>query len=234
MIDTINELNIREFIERGVKKPLLFYSPFYEEAIKFRPLGELEIHECFNKPLNTFSDDETLKAYMDLKNQGKISLAKYDILKIDIKALSDAMNEVVQWIVYTATKDFQDEDYTYEDVKYLKGMSDLAHLILKTSGNSSDSKDLINKFIKTPQGESLAYLINFRGYKLAELQELTPLQKSFLIRADPERMKIEKEWELQGMGVGVLDFNVSPEEHAKQLQKVFGDDAIRQNKQETN
>lgn len=151
---------------------------------------------------------------MELRNSGKISFLKFNPLKIDKKKLADAMDEMMTWIVYMSTKDFQDKDYSLEDVKKLKGISDLGHLIMQVSGNTEKCTDLLKKFIKDPISQSLIYLINKRGYQLGELKDLTKLQKEFLIRADPTKMAIQHKYDLESQSPGSIDF--SDQDTAKQ------------------
>lgn len=178
----LSEINVREFVQRGIKKPLKFYIN-ERECIKFRALGDLEIHEAYNKPVNKIQDNYTLQAFLSARNNGEVNLELLDVELIDLQLLLDCMDEIKSWLIYLATKDFQprQEDYSIEDVKKLEGVFVFATLILDVSGNTDHAEEIIKIFTKTKEGKALRFYLRENNSSLtSSYQDLTRNQMNFL------------------------------------------------------
>jgi len=186
----LNELNVREFIQRGIEKPLLF--PINKKlTLKFRPLGDLEVHEAYNKPLDKLNNNlDTLKAFLVSRNNGILDLDSIDIDKIDLELLMNCIDEIKAWIIYLSTRDFQDDEYVVDDVKKLNKIFELSSLILMVSGNTEYSTEIIRKFSESKEGRALRYYLESGKFKISKsLNEMTRNQMNFIQFTSKEYVK---------------------------------------------
>jgi len=217
----LDEVNVREFVQRGIEKPLIF--PINENlGIKFRPLGDLEIHEAYNKPLNRINDAYTLQAFLIARNNGEIDLEFSDVKKIDMQLLCDCMDEVKAWLIYFATRDFQDEDYSIEDIKKLKDIWIFSNIILHVSGHSGEAMRIIKEFSESEEGKNLRFFLEQSKCKIvSDFNEITKTQMDFLYFTSPEyqRRKMLEEME-NAPNASVLNFK-NPDKTKEQFEVLW-------------
>jgi len=192
---------ILKHIKLGTKEVL--YYPYAEgkQPLPLRPISTWELDDCFYKALEDTPDniaDFIVKVKLDLidkktninvENTGYIKLMKF-------------YNSIDYWIVYYSMKDFQDKqfslpDYTeidsfpkgfYEVMKMI-GVHKIAKFVLSSSIRS---EDVIKEIFKDEAGKEVASIYLYLNVPLAEMGDITKLQRDFMIYSKLHLGKIVK------------------------------------------
>jgi len=131
--------------------------------------------------------------------------------------LHDCTDEVKGWIIYFATKDFQDNDYSFDDIKKLKNVLIFAVLIMDVSGNTPHAKKIINEFAETVEGKNLRYYLDEGNFKIvSSFNDLTKTQKDFLyFTSEDYQIKKREDMKknlLDGTTINFQDLDLAPKQ----------------------
>jgi len=192
------KLDILRHIKLGVKE--VFYYDYDGNALPLRPISSYELDDCFYKAL-----DYATPKVADLVIKLRLSLKKgnqeVDFSNEDYLSLQKHYDAISYWVVFHSMKDFQDEDFKipiYEQEEILpKGMfkirkmnyiHDMANIIINSSYRP---KEFIKQIVKDEIGKEIAYLTLYFNVPLANIPDITRLQREFLIYSKGEITKVK-------------------------------------------
>ncbi|MHC1591774.1 MAG: hypothetical protein ACXQS8_06795 [Candidatus Helarchaeales archaeon] len=138
-----------------------------------------------------------------------------------MELLCNCIDEVRAWLIYFATKDFQDEDYSIEDVKKLKDVWIFANLILHVSGHTSSAEEIIKEFAESVEGRNLRFFLEQSKCKLvSDFNEMTKTQMDFLYYTSQDYI-YKKKMEEREKAPDASIINFSDPESAKEQFEVL-------------
>jgi len=191
---------ILKHIRLGTKEVLFFPYNNGKDPLPLRPISTWELDDCFYKALEDTPNkiaDFIVKVKLDLidrktninvENTGYVKLMKF-------------YNTIDYWIVYYAMKDFQDELFStpnyneyglpngFSKIKEMTEIHEIAKYVLSSS---SGSNEVIKEIFKNDIGKELGYMILFLNQPLADIKDITKLQRDFVIYTKGEFPKIIK------------------------------------------
>jgi len=205
------KLDILRHIKLGVKE--VFYYDYSGNALPLRPISSYELDDCFYKALELATPkvaDLVIKLRLSLKEGNQ----EVDFSNEDYLSLQKHYDAISYWVVFHSMKDFQDEDFkklTFIDEEILpKGMFKIrqmnhVHDIAQAVVDSSyQPKDCIKQTIKDEKGIQIAHLVFYLNIPLANIPDLTKLQRDYLIYSKGEMIKVkasdvkEQQYEFSG------------------------------------
>ncbi len=172
----------------------VLYYPYTEgkQPLPLRPISSWELDDCFYKALEetpTNIADFIVKVKLDLiDRKTNINVENTGYVK-----LMNFYNSIDYWIVYYAMKDFQDEKFSfpnykeqeiyplpngYYEVLKMNEVHKIAKFILRAS---NCSEDVIKEVFKDDSGKEVATLYLYLNVPLAEMGEITNLQRDYMI-----------------------------------------------------
>lgn len=178
----------------------VLYYPYTEgkQPLPLRPISSWEMDDCFYRALEETPDNIAnfiVKVKLDLidrktninvENTGYVKLMKF-------------YNTIDYWVVYYGMKDFQDESFSipnfidndlpqgFLDIRKMDEVHEIAKFIL-TASNSNEL--IIKEVFRNEFGKELGYLLLFLKQPLADVQNITNLQRDFMIYAHGDLPKI--------------------------------------------
>ena len=191
-------LDTLRHIKLGVKE--VFYYDYDGEALPLRPISSYELDDCFYKSLKGATPkvaDLVVKLRLKIIDRAdEVEFSNQDYL-----SLQRHYDAISYWVVFHAMKDFQNEDFlipTYQENELLpKGIYEIRkmnyiHEIANIIVNSSyRPKEFIKQIIKDDLGKEVAYLVFYLNIPLANLSDLTRLQRDYLIYSKGEVTKVK-------------------------------------------
>lgn len=210
------KLDTLRHIKLGVKE--VFYYDYDGDALPLRPISSYELDDCFYEALsNATSRVADLVVKLRLKLIDKAD--EIDFSNKDYLSLQRHYDAISYWIVFHSMKDFQDEDFKipiYQENELLpKGMFQIRkmshiHNMANTIINSSyKPKEFLKQIIKDGLGREVAYLTLYFNVPLAQINDITKLQKNFLIYSKGEIIKASdiktKQYEFSGEKLTIGD-----------------------------
>ena len=192
---------ILKHIKLGTKEVL--YYPYAEgkHVLPLRPISSWEMDDSFYRALeDTPSNiaDFIVKVKLDLidkktninvENTGYVKLMKF-------------YNTIDYWVVYYAMKDFQDEQFivpNYSEIdSYPKGFYEVmkmqeVHKIAKFILSASNrTKEVIKEIFTDNMGREVACVSLFLNIPIAEMGNITDLQRDYMVYSKLHLFKIIK------------------------------------------
>ena len=208
------KLDTLRHIKLGVNE--VFYYDYDGNALPLRPISSYELDDCFYKALEYATPkvaDLVLKLRLKLiKKSEEVDFSNQDYL-----SLQRHYDAISYWIVFHAMKDFQDEDFSipiYENEEVLpKGMFKIRkmnhiHNMANIVVNSSyKPKEFIKQIIKDELGKEVAYLVLYFNVPIANIPDITRLQRDFLIysKGEMRKVKVSDKYEMSGKTMTIGD-----------------------------
>lgn len=192
---------VLKHIKLGTNEVL--YYPYGEgsEPLPLRPISSMELDECFYEALRGAPDniaDYIVKVKLDLIGRD----TNINVTNTGYVKLMNFYNTIDYWVVFHAMKDFQDDwfkikDYTKSEaypkgfyyVQKMQVIHDIAKFIL---GASSRPKEVIKELFKDDYGREVAYLVLYMNIPLADIKDITHLQRDYIIYSKTDLPKIIK------------------------------------------
>jgi hypothetical protein len=191
---------ILKHIRLGTKEVL--YYPYTEgkQVLPLRPISTWEMDDCFYRALDDTPENIAnfiVKVKLDLidrktninvENTGYVKLMRF-------------YNTIDYWVVYYGMKDFQDESFSTpnysEDglpngflvVKKMDEIHEIAKFILTAS---SSTEEIVKEVFRNEFGKELGYMLLVLKQPLADVTEITRLQRDFVLYTKGELPKIIK------------------------------------------
>ncbi|KKM93957.1 hypothetical protein LCGC14_1203120, partial [marine sediment metagenome] len=196
----------------------VFYYDYDGNALPLRPISSYELDDCFYKALEYATPkvaDLVLKLRLKLiKKSEEVDFSNQDYL-----SLQRHYDAISYWIVFHAMKDFQDEDFSipiYENGEVLpKGIFQIRkmnyiHDIANITVNSSyKPKEFIKEIIKDELGKEVAYLVLYFNVPIANINDITRLQRDFIVYYKGEITKVKniktEQYEFSGKKLTIGD-----------------------------
>jgi len=213
------KLDTLRHIKLGVNE--VFYYDYDGNALPLRPISSYELDDCFYKSL-IYATERVVNLVVKLRLNIIKKSQNVDFSNEDYLSLQKHYDTISYWVVFHSMKDFQNEDFSipvYHDEELLpKGMFQIMkmnyiHDIANKIVNSSyRPKEFIKQIIKDDVGTEIAYLTLYFNVPLANISDITRLQRDFLIHSKGEITKGKysdiktKQYELSGkpMTIGEL------------------------------
>jgi len=210
------KLDTLRHIKLGVNE--VFYYDYDGNALPLRPISSYELDDCFYKALEYATPkvaDLVLKLRLKLiKKSEEVDFSNQDYL-----SLQRHYDAISYWIVFHAMKDFQDEDFSipiYENGEVLpKGIFQIRkmnyiHDIANITVNSSyKPKEFIKEIIKDELGKEVAYLVLYFNVPIANINDITRLQRDFIVYYKGEITKVKniktEQYEFSGKKLTIGD-----------------------------
>ena len=137
-----------------------------------------------------------------------------DFSNEDYLSLQKHYDAISYWVVFHSMKDFQDEDFKKPIVKNneilpegifqirkMNHIHDMANIIVNSSYKP---KNVIKQIIKDKSGRNIASLVFYLNIPLADMPDITKLQRDYLIYSKGEMTKVKasdiktKQYEFSG------------------------------------
>ena len=205
------KLDTLRHIKLGVKE--VFYYDYDGNALPLRPISSYELDDCFYKAL-TFATKKVADLVIKLRLKLGEKSDEVDFSNEDYLSLQKHYDAISYWAVFHSMKDFQDEDFSipiYEDdellpkgiyqIRKMNYIHDIANIIVNSSYKP---KEFIKQIIKDEIGQDIAYLTLYFNVPIANINNITRLQRDFLIYSKGEMSKIKasdiktKQYEFSG------------------------------------
>ena len=212
------KLDTLRHIKLGVKE--VFYFDYDGNALPLRPISSYELDDCFYKALEYATPkvaDLVIKLRLKLIEKSE----EVDFSNQDYLSLQKHYDAISYWIVFHSMKDFQDEDFSipiYQDDELLpKGIFQIRkmsyiHNIANIIINSSyKPKEYIKQIIKDELGREVAYLVLYFNVPIANISDITRLQRDFIVYSKGEINKVKpsniktKQYEFSGKTMTIGD-----------------------------
>jgi len=178
---------ILKHIKLGTKE-VLYFNYVGRFPLPLRPLSSWELDDCFYKALKE-APSKIASFLVDLK---------LDLLKDDVKInlsnegyaeLRKYYDSIDYWIVYHAMKDFQDEWFRQPDFETdipkgfekIKEMQEIHKIAAFVYDTSYQPREVIEKIFKDKYGREVAYCVFYLKVPLADIPDLTKLQRDYLL-----------------------------------------------------
>ena len=213
------KLDILRHIKLGVKE--VFYYDYDGNALPLRPISSYELDDCFYKALD-YATPKVADLVIKLRLKLKEGNDEVDFSNEDYLSLQKHYDAISYWVVFHSMKDFQDEDFKipiWEDDEILpKGMFQIRqmnhiHNIANFIVNSSyRPKEFVKQIVKDEIGREIAYLTLYFNVPLANIPDITRLQREFLVYSKGEITKVKAsdvykdkyEWSGEKLTIGEL------------------------------
>ena len=205
------KLDILRHIKLGVKE--VFYYDYDGQALPLRPISSYELDDCFYKALE-YATPEVAELVVKLRLKLKEGNQEVDFSNQDYLSLQKHYDAISYWAVFHSMKDFQNEDFKKPIVKdreilpkgifqirQMNHVHDIANIIVNSSYRP---KEFIKQIIKDKSGRELGYLTLYYNIPLADMPDITRLQRDYLIYFKGEITKVvasevkEKQYEFSG------------------------------------
>lgn len=220
-MNTQEKLDIVKHIKLGTSEVLYYPYNRGEQPLPLRPISSWELDQCFYNSL-LYAENKIANLVINLR-LGMIDKDRLINVSNDGYAkLLEFYNNVNYWIVYYGMKDFQDEDFSkpnYDDlfnhpngfylVKKMQEVHEIADFITTTS---NQSEVVLKEIFKNEYGREVAYLCYYLKIPLADIKDLTKLQRDYLIYANGNIDKIreknlkEKSYSISGKTMSIEEF----------------------------
>lgn len=189
-MDVKEKLEKLKHIRLGTSEVLYYPYNSGTEPLPLRPISSWELDECFYKALEHAQGKvseliinlklgliKDLKRNINVSNEGYAELLRYN-------------NTVDFWIVYYAMKDFQEEWFSKPDfleidepkgMKSIRLMSDVHEIAEFVMNASIGGEEVIKELFLDSYGREIAYCMYYLKIPLAELKNLTKLQREYVV-----------------------------------------------------
>jgi hypothetical protein len=154
--------------------------------ITLRAVSSSELDDAKYKS-QELCDDKLARMILRMR-MGQIN-GKIDIDSIPAELYKNYIKYILEfdyWVVYYAMKDFQPTDFSFDDVRKMRYVHEIADIIINIS---SSPNEVVIEFVKTEDGQELAKIIYELKQPLAMIKDLTSLQHSFLLFSSPNAPK---------------------------------------------
>jgi len=212
------KLDILRHIKLGVKE--VFYYDYDSNALPLRPISSYELDDCFYKALRgATSKVANLVIKLRLKLIKKAD--EVDFSNQDYLSLQRHYDAISYWVVFHAMKDFQNEDFSIPifrkgevlpkgifEVRKMNYIHNIANIIINSSYRP---KNVLKQIIKDESGREIAYLCLYLNIPLANIPDVTRLQRDYLVYYSGEITKIRasdiktKQYEFSGKSITIAD-----------------------------
>lgn len=212
------KLDVLRHIKLGVKE--VFYYDYDGEALPLRPISSYELDDCFYKALDYATPevaDLVIKLRLKIKDRNKQVVFSNE----NYLSLQKHYDAISYWAVFHSMKDFQDEDFKkpiLEDsnifpkgilqIRKMSHVHDIANTIINASHRP---KDLLKQIIKDKTGRNIGTLVFYLNVPLADIPDMTKLQRDYLIYYKGEITKVvasevkEQQYEFSGKTTTIGD-----------------------------
>lgn len=173
-------------IKLGTKE--VFYYDYEGDPLPLRPISSWEMDDALFQALR-FADKKIAEFVVKIKLG---LLGKQDEVKIDSTSyakLKKYYSSIDYWIVYHSMKDFQKEEFRKPN--YLSGMPNGMTIIRKMRhvhkisdkimNYSYQPGDVIQEFVRDEDNRLIAKICFYLNQPLADIGNMTKLQRDFLI-----------------------------------------------------
>jgi len=191
---------IIKHITLGTKEVLYYPYAVGKQPLPLRPISSWELDDCFYKALEdtpTNIADFIVKVKLDLINRKtNINVENTGYVK-----LQKFYNTIDYWIVYYAMKDFQDDWFSepdYENGGEPKGffktteMSEVHEIAKFVINSCHESQDVIKEIFTDDVGREVAYQYLYLNIPIADISNITYLQRDYIIYTKVHLKKIVK------------------------------------------
>ena len=211
-------LDTLRHIKLGVKE--VFYYDYDGNALPLRPISSYELDDCFYKALE-YATPKVADLVVKLRLKIKKGSQEVDFSNQDYLSLQKHYDAISYMVVFHSMKDFQDEDFSipiYQDnellpkgifqIRKMSYIHDMANIIVNSSYRP---KEMIKQIIKDEIGREIIYLVLYFNTPLAEISDITRLQRDFLIYSKGEITKVKasdvktKQYEFSGKKTTIAD-----------------------------
>ena len=208
------KLDTLRHIKLGVTE--VFYYDYDGNALPLRPISSYELDDCFYEALE-YATSKVVDLVIKLRLKLIKKSEEVDFNNQDYLSLQKHYDAISYWVVFHSMKDFQDEDFKipiFKDGEILpKGIFKIRkmshiHNIANIIVNSSyKPKEFIKQIVKDELGKEIAYLTLYFNVPLANIPNITRLQKDFLVYSKGKMMKIDKtdQYEFSGEKMTIGD-----------------------------
>ncbi len=194
------KLQVLKHITLGTDEVL--YYPYDEgkDPLPLRPISSWELDQCIYKALR-FAPEKISELVIKLKLKLIEPTRNIDVSDDGYAQLQAYYDSIDYWIIYFSMKDFQEEwfqqpDFTKETI-HPKGFyqvlkMDEVHEIADFILNSShQTKEVIQEVFKDESGREIAYMYFYLKVPLADIKNMTKLQRDYLLNAKGQLRQIE-------------------------------------------
>ncbi len=192
------KLDTLRHIKLGVNE--VFYYDYDGNALPLRPISSYELDDCFYKALK-YATPEVADLVVKLRLKIIDKAEEVDFSNEDYLSLQKHYDAISYWIVFHSMKDFQDEDFSipiYQEnellpkglyqIRKMRYIHDMANIIVNSSYRP---KEFIKEIIKDELGKEVAYLVLYFNVPLANIPDITKLQRDFIVYSKGEMTKIK-------------------------------------------
>jgi len=192
------KLDTLRHIKLGVKE--VFYYDYDGNALPLRPISSYELDDCFYKALE-YATKKVADLVIKLRLKIKEGNQEVDFSNQDYLSLQKHYDAISYWVVFHSMKDFQDEDFKIPifksdeilpkgifQIRKMNYIHDMANIIVNSSYKP---KEFIKQIIKDGLGKKIAYLVLYFNVPIANINDITRLQREFLIYSKGEIIKVK-------------------------------------------
>ncbi len=212
------KLDTLRHIKLGVNE--VFYYDYDGNVLPLRPISSYELDDCFYKALENATSkvaDLVIKLRLKLKKGNQ----EVDFSNEDYLSLQKHYDAISYWAVFHSMKDFQDEDFSIpifegeeilpKGIFKIRKMSHIHNIANIIVNSSYRPKEILKEVIKDGLGRDVAYLTLYFNVPLANIPDITRLQRDFLIFSKGEITKVKagdtktKQYEFSGKKVTIAE-----------------------------
>lgn len=194
------KLEVLKHITLGTKEVLFFPYGEGKEPLPLRPISSWEFDQCFYQALR-YAPEKIAELVIKLKLKLLDPHRNIDVSDEGYVKLQAFYDSVDYWVVYFSMRDFQDDWFIQPDfnreVIHPKGfykvlemdqVHEIADFILNTS---HQSKEVLEEVFKDDSGREVAYMYFYLNVPLADIKDMTKLQREYLLTAKGQLRQIE-------------------------------------------
>ena len=203
----INKLEIIKHIKLGTSEVLYYPYNNGREPLPLRPLSSFELDQSL---FNSLMDAPEKIASLVINLRLKFIKPSQEINVSDegYAKLQKFYNLVDYWVVYFAMKDFQDDwfktpdfekyDFTPKGFGYVKKMKEIHEIGEFVLNASIQPVEVIKEILEDEYGKEIGYMVYYLNQPLAQIKDLTKLQKYYLIHSKGVTRKVKPNYVVSG------------------------------------
>lgn len=212
------KLDTLRHIKLGVNE--VFYFDYDGNALPLRPISSYELDDCFYKALD-YATPKVADLVIKLRLKTIKKSKEVDFSNQDYLSLQKHYDAISYMVVFHSMKDFQDEDFSIPisqngeilpkgmfQIREMNYIHNIANIIVNSSYRP---KEYIKQIIKDELGKTVAYLVLYFNIPIANINDITRLQRDFIVYSKGEMTKVKasdvktKQYEFSGKKITIGD-----------------------------
>jgi len=220
-MNNTEKLEVVKHIKLGTDEVLYYPYNNGQEPLPLRPISSYEFDQCFYQALE-YAPNKISSLIINLRLNLIDTKRDIDVSDKGYSQLQKFYDSIDYWVVYYSMKDFQDDWFTKPDYNEEEAHPKGLYQILKMNdvheisdfilNSSYQKKEVIEEVFVDEVGREVAYLYFYLKVPLADIKNMTKLQRDYLIYAKGQMRQIslgkqkEDGYIISGQKMTVQDF----------------------------